>query len=62
MSSIFSTETKSLRQNFQDDRDMKTVAKQWLIKQKTYCYQKAIEVLAPRQDKCVNAGEVCMGK
>jgi hypothetical protein len=38
MSSVFSAEAKSLRQNFQDDRDVKTVVKQWLIKQETDCY------------------------
>jgi hypothetical protein len=62
MSSVFSAEAKSLRQNFKEVRDVKRVVKKWLMKQETNCYQKAIEELAPRHDKCVNIGEVCLGK
>jgi hypothetical protein len=59
MSSVFSAEAKSLRQNFKDDHDVKTVVK--LIEEVTDCCQKAIEVLESRRDKCVNIGGVCLG-
>jgi len=62
ISSVFIAEAKSLRQNFKGDRDVKKAVKQCLIKQKTDCYQKGIEELAPRYDKCVNIGGVCLGK
>jgi len=61
MSSVFSAETKSLRQNFKDDCDVKTVVKQRLIKQVTDCYQKALELLAPRSVKCVNVDGLSLG-
>jgi hypothetical protein len=61
MSSVFNAEAKSLRQNFQDDRDVKTVVKQWLMKQVTDCYQNSIEKLATRRDKCVNIGGSLLG-
>jgi len=62
MSSVFSAKTKSLRQNFKDDHDVKKAVKQWLIIQKMDCYQKGTEELAPRHDKCVSIGGVCLGK
>ena len=62
LSSVLGAEAKTLRQNLKDDHYLKTVVKQWPIKEETDWYHKGIKQPASRYDECVNIGEVRLGK